>query len=156
MTRMNIFIVAPVANCHILMYAIGGCFVLALPSTSALFFFRVKAVYCDNKVITAFFGFLLIALFGLSFLIPLAPVVSHIGTTQRCMTTQVKRYGFAPAVLNFLFDTLVFIAISFRIASPSIKGGTLRAFVKSFLRGEGLPKYSKSLLQDGQIYYWFV
>jgi hypothetical protein len=156
MTQINITVVAPVAKCNILMYAIGGCFVLALPSTSALFFFRVKAVYCNNKVITAFFAFLLIVLFGLSFLVPLALVVLHIGTTQRCITTQVEKYAFAPAVLNLILDTLVFVAISFRIASNSIEGDTFRAFVKSFLRGEGLPKFSKSLLQDGQIYYWFV
>jgi hypothetical protein len=145
-----------VAHCDTLLNAIGGCFIIALPSTSALFFFRVRAVYGNNKAITAFFGFLLFALFGLSFVTPLVTKSTHVGTTQRCITTEVKKYGFAPAILGFVLDALVFISISLRIVSYSIEGDTFRALMISFFRGDGLPRLSRSILQGGQLYYSFV
>jgi hypothetical protein len=116
----------------------------------------VKAVYCNNKIITAFFGFLLFALFALSFLAFTAVNGTHIGTTQRCIIIEVASYGSTPIILNSLIDTLVFIAISLRIISYSIVGDTLGARVKSFCRGDGLPVLSRSLLQGGQLYYLFV
>lgn len=45
---------------------------LAVPSTSLLFFFRVRAVYGNSKIITAFFGFVWVAILGLSVLVPMA------------------------------------------------------------------------------------
>ena len=144
------------AHCDIILYAIGGSFIVVLPSTSALFFFRVRAVYANNRAITAFFGFLLFALFGLCFMTPLVSESTHIGPTKRCITTKIKTYGFAPAVLNFVLDALVFISISLRISYYSIEGDTFRARMTSFFRGDGLPRLSRSILQGGQLYYSFV
>jgi hypothetical protein len=154
--RINIPVALSVNNCDAAGHAIGSFVIITLPSTSALFFFRVKAVYCNNKIITSFFGFLLIALVGTSFLIPLAPQVTHVGTTKRCITIGMARFGFVAALINFFLDTLVFVAISVRIVSHSVEGDTFRARMKSFMKGYGLPNLSKSLLQGGQLYYAFV
>jgi hypothetical protein len=138
------------------MYAIGGCFIVALPSSSALFFFRVKAVYGNNRIITVLFGTLLFALFAVSFINPFASKVTHLGPTNRCIVIAMKKIGFLPAVLNFLYDTLVFFSISFRIVSRDMESKTFGAFLRSFFRGDGLPAFSRALLQGGQLYYWFV
>lgn len=52
-------------------------------------------------------------------------------------------------VASATFDTLVFIAISWRLASTSMIGNSF----KSFVRGEGLLGLSRALLRSGQIYY---
>jgi hypothetical protein len=149
-------VVASVAHCNAVFIANGCFFVLGIPSTSALFFFRVKAVYYHNKFITGFFGLLLFALFGLSFLGPFTIRGEHIGTTQRCIIITSERFGSAPILLNSIMDTLVFIAISSRIVSYSLMGDTFGARMRSFFRGDGLPRVSRNILQGGQLYYLFV
>ena len=150
------WLAGPVAHCNALLCAIGSCYVVAVSSTSALFFFRVKGVYGNNKYVTTLFGFLWFTLFGLSFLVPPAIKGTHIGTTQRCIITSVANYAPTPVVLNTIIDTIVFLAISFRITSYSIVGDTFKTRVQSFWSGDGLPQFSRSLLQGGQLYYSFV
>jgi hypothetical protein len=58
-----------------------------------------------------------------------------------------------PIISTIFFDTLVFFAISYRMASIAMVGGTWGARVKSFVRGDGLYHLSKALLQSGQVYY---
>jgi hypothetical protein len=152
----SLWLAGRVVNCNALLCAIGGCYVVAVSSTSALFFFRVKGVYGNDKYVTAFFGSLWFTLFALSFLVPPAVRGMHIGDTQRCIITSVANYAPTPVVLNTIIDTIVFLAISLRITSYSIEGDTFTQSVKSFWSGDGLPKFSKSLLQGGQLYYSFV
>jgi hypothetical protein len=127
-----------------------------MPSSSALFFFRVRGVYCNNRIITVVFGFLWIALFGISFTIIPAIKGTHIGTTQWCMITSVAPYASAPIVLNAVNDTLIFIAISVRLVSFSSASDSFGARMKSFWLGDGLPGLSRALLRGGQVYYLFV
>jgi len=58
--------------------------------------------------------------------------------------------------MHAIYDTLVFLAISFRILSYTVVGDTFEARVKSFFRGTGLPSLSRSILQGGQLYYLFA
>jgi hypothetical protein len=118
-----------------------------------MFFFRVKAVYGNNTIISFFFGFLVFALFAISFILPAVAGAIHIGTTQRCINTPTPNYISAPIILNAVIDTLVFVAISFRIMSFSCVGETFSARAVSFIRGDGIPAFSKSVLQGGQLYY---
>jgi len=152
-TLALVFLAAPLADCQTWIYAIGCCFIVATPSTSALFYFRVKAVYGNNKTISAFFGVLLSMMFATSLLIPFSPKVTHVGPTQRCIVIGEK-YAVIPAVMNFTLDTLVFIAISLRIVSHSIEDNSFRATLSSFFRGDGLFRLPRSLLQGGQLHYF--
>jgi hypothetical protein len=142
-----------VSDCNALASATSWFIIITAPSTSALFFFRVRAIYGNNKIITAFFGSLLFLLFGLCILPPLGTNAVHIGTTRRCINTKVAHFSILPIAVNSIFDALVFIAISLRVVSYSIVGDTYSARMKSFVRGDGLPILSKSLLQGGQLYY---
>jgi len=147
---------APVRNCNALIKFAASCCVVAYPATSAMFFFRVRGVYCNNRIITLFFGFLLFALFALSFIMPVVAKATHIGPTQRCINATAPRYISTPIILNSIIDTLVFVAISFRIMSLSLAGDTFGARMGSFFRGNGLPVLSRSVLQGGQLYYLCV
>jgi FtsH-binding integral membrane protein len=156
MSNIDALAAVPTANCNAVMGAIGASFVIAVPSTSALFFFRVKAVYHNNVIITAVFGFLLLGQFAISFMIPVVARATHIATTQRCINAQDPSWITTPVLLSCINDSLVFIAISLRITSSSITGDTLRERMWGFFRGAGLPYLSKSLLKGGQLYYWSV
>jgi hypothetical protein len=154
--HIHILTVAPFVHCKSLTYILGGGLLVAVPSTSALFFFRVRAVYYNNKIVTVFFGSLWFVSFGLCFLLPFAGKAEHIGPTRFCMITQVNHYPSFPLIAHFSFDTLVFLAISLRIASFSIVGDTFGSWMRSFFRGDGLPNLSRSLLYGGQLYYLSV
>ena len=62
-------------------------------------------------------------------------------------------FGFAPIVINAVNDTLIFVAISYKILTYTTLGDTWRARARSFYAADGLPKLSKALLQSGQLYY---
>jgi hypothetical protein len=155
-TNLNILAVTPFANCNIPNYILGGCLTLLIPSSSALFFLRVKAVYRNNRIVTTFFGLLWFVLFGLCFVLPLSAKSVHIPTTQVCIIIRIEYYASIPLIAHSVFDTLVFIANSVRILSFSIVGGTFGARMRSFFRGDGLPWFSRNLLLGGHLYYVFV
>ncbi|KAF7969583.1 hypothetical protein HWV62_26893 [Athelia sp. TMB] len=56
-------------------------------------------------------------------------------------------------VSNTAYATLVFFAISYRIASQCVGGDDWRARVRSFFRGDGAPRVGKDLLRNGQLCY---
>jgi hypothetical protein len=151
--HINILAAVPFANCNTIIHVLGAFVILVVPSTSSLFFFRVKAFYSHNRVVVAFFGFLWLVLSGLCFFIPFAAQVTHIGTTGICIITRVERYASFPLLARLAFDTLVLLAISVRIVSISIVGDTFGERMRSFVRGDGLPNLSRSLLHGGQLYY---
>jgi hypothetical protein len=148
-----ILTVAPIVHCDVARYVTAGAFILEVSSTSALFFLRVRAVYCNKRIITVFFGLLWLILFGLCFIVPLATKAGHMGRTQICTIIQIDHYIIIPLLVQVVFDTLVFLAISLRLLSFSIVGDTFGARVRSCLRGDGLPSLSRSLLYGGQVYY---
>jgi hypothetical protein len=121
-----------------------------------MFFLRVRAVYANSTTVTVFFGLLCLAIFATLFFVPLYMVTMYLGPGQGCYIIQVKYRAAIPILLRSAFDTLVFFAISFRIASYSMVGDTFSGRIRSFLRGEGLPKLSKCIVQGGQSYYLFV
>ena len=71
-TSCAVWAVAPVAHCQALEYVICSFYEISLPATSALFFFRVRAVYNDNKIVTVFFGALWFSVLVLSIFLMLA------------------------------------------------------------------------------------
>src|SRR5262245_11264648 len=106
--------------------------------------FELKPSNNNNKFITIFFGFLLFALFGISFLFPISATLGNIGTTKRCIVTKFQHYGSLPNLIHSIFDTLVFLAISFRILTYTVIGDTFGARMRSFFQGVGLPTLSRS------------
>ncbi|EIM79593.1 uncharacterized protein STEHIDRAFT_19373, partial [Stereum hirsutum FP-91666 SS1] len=147
------FQVSSVASCEGLQIALGCCFAVATPATSLLFFFRVRAVFLNNKIVTSFFAFMWIAVVAGSITVPFAISGAHIGTTDRCINTVVKPYSSAGLVINGCSDTLVFLAISWRLVTSSLANDPIKARVHQFYSGDGLPRLSKKVLQSGQLYY---
>jgi hypothetical protein len=95
------------------------------------------------------------AYFATELLILFHEVTPYLGPGQGYVARGGHRVAI-PILLQSAFDTLVFIAISFRIASYSIVGDTFNGRVRSLFRGEGLPSLSRRIIMGGQLYYLFV
>ncbi|OJA14409.1 hypothetical protein AZE42_10989 [Rhizopogon vesiculosus] len=128
-------------------------YLFATPGTAALFFFRVRAVYDRSKIVTIIFGFLWLATLGAAIAFIFLVEADHIGTTDYCIETHVAPGVSAPVIINTCSATLIFFAISWRLARNNSIGDTWGSYLRSFYRGDGLPRFSKTLLQSGQAYY---
>ena len=167
--------VAPIDNCDTLRYMQGIFFEIGGPATSFLFFVRVRAIYNNSKIVTTFFGVLWLSIAGLGLLLIFGItgreyqivvlryhpcdniLVDRIPYTRRCAEGNSNfAFSAVPVILTAVFDTLVFLAISYKMVSISMAGNNWSAQVRSFFRGDGLHHLSKSLLRSGQAYYLWV
>jgi chromate transport protein ChrA len=132
-------------------------FCAALVFTSLLFFIRTRAVFNMNPWVVAFFAGLWLALLGvcLSFIVDIfKPVlVNPASNTTICYNISINRFVAATTIIPLINDTLVFLAISWRLSRNSYDPYTLKSGIRFIIFGEYLPKFSKALLQDGQAYY---
>ena len=79
-------------------------------------------------------------------------ILAQIHGSTLCTT----RYVELPIMSIFVYDTLVCLAISYRLAANSMTGPNLRSRLLSIISGEGLYSLSKSLMRSGQLYYLCV
>jgi hypothetical protein len=150
----TIFQALPVrGSCQTILWIIGFSYPFAAPATAALFFFRVRAVYNHSKIVTMIFGMLWLGTLGAALALPFMLKGEHIGTTDYCIQTSVAPGASAVVIINTCSDTLVFLAISWRLARNNFSGESWRTRIQSFYKGDGLPRLSKTLLQSGQVYY---
>jgi hypothetical protein len=156
MVRVDILVVSPVVHCQAFAYVLGSGTIAVIPWTTALFFFRVRAVYCYNKIVTVFFGLFWLAVFAVNIAGAMSARATHIGTSKLCIITKITLSGSLPFTLGTFFATFVFLAISLRIVSYTAVGDTFSDRIKSFFHGVGLSNVLKSLLRGGQLYYSLV
>lgn len=123
---------------------------MTLPATSWLFYVRLSAIYLHDKKAMVCFGIAWLAVFAY-FLYDGALFVFRFVSTGILEPEKVDGWAF---ILNLLYDTMVYLAISWRLAAFSIKGDSWKHRVRSFVAGEGLLGLSKALLRGGQMYYW--
>ncbi|KAJ7657758.1 hypothetical protein DFH06DRAFT_1327818 [Mycena polygramma] len=119
----TVFQVTSVGNCQALQVALGWCLAAAIPSTASLFFFRIAAIFNGNKPIVGFFFLAWLATLGSLILVPFAIHGDHIGSTSRRINTSVKPFAGAGIVANACTDTLVFFALSWRLAVNAHSSG---------------------------------
>ena len=130
------------------------CTVLA--STSLLFFFRTRAVFKTDPWVVAFFACSWLAVLGgcLAFIIHtfgMNPAPTN--TNAVCLNAGIAPYVAATTITPLINDTLVFLAISWRLFRNSYDPYTIRSGVRLLIFGDYLPVFSKVLFQDGQAYY---
>ena len=130
------------------------CAVLSF--SSLLFFVRTRAVFNTTPWVVAFFagswlGVLggCIAFFIHTFKMNPAPTNSN----AVCLNPGIAPYVAATTITPLINDTLVFLAISWRLSCYSYDPYTLERGFRFLIFGDYLPVFSKVLLQDGQAYY---
>ncbi|KAF9457886.1 hypothetical protein BDZ94DRAFT_1336667 [Collybia nuda] len=155
-TATSIFQTAPVNDCVALSKVTCAMYHVTVSSTALLFFLRVRAIYNRNTYITAGFFFLWVAVLGGSLTSVLSLSGVHIGTTKYCAFSNFKSYRGAANITLAVFDTCVFVAITWRLSNNqlSILKCNNPASKRRFdLFGKYYPAFSKGLLHDGQKYY---
>ncbi|KZP26076.1 hypothetical protein FIBSPDRAFT_1041127 [Athelia psychrophila] len=126
---------------------------VAITSTSFLFFLRVRAVYIQSRTITIIFGALWVATASanIGFAALAARDVEHVPYSPYCTSTPV--HNSIPVTMSFVHDTMVFLAISYRLAADAVAAADWRSRVLSIVTGKGLFSLSRSLMKGGQLYY---
>ena len=124
--------------------------------TSLLFLIRTGAVFNSNRWIVAFFTSLWLAVLGvcLAFIVEVFNKPSPApNTTPSCLILGTNRVLAAALIIPLINDTLVFLAITWRLFRNSYVPYTLRSGIRILISGDYLPVFSKVLLKDGQAYY---
>ncbi|TDL22014.1 hypothetical protein BD410DRAFT_771023 [Rickenella mellea] len=152
LSSATVFPISAVKSCQTLQVALGACFAVAVPATSFLFFLRVRAVFNTSPWVVRFFAVIWLATLGGSITVPFAIQGGHIGPTQHCINTAVKPFSSAGIIISTCSDTMVFLAISWKLLTTA-RDDSLNGKMKSFFSGEGLPHISRILIQGGQLYY---
>jgi hypothetical protein len=133
-------------------YCIGvGC-VLTVASTTFIFLQRLRAVYTEYRMVKII-GILLWlgTCITMAFIVVDAKSI-HIPGTNYCAYSVAGRSLLANGVVFLAFDTFVFIAISYKIAS-SHSDAEVGITWRTVVSGKALPKLSRAVLQGGQQYY---
>ncbi|KAF8179498.1 hypothetical protein K438DRAFT_1680489, partial [Mycena galopus ATCC 62051] len=102
-------------------------------------------------MVTVIFGFMWIAELATCIVVPIATGGINIGATRYCIPSELAISG--AIITPALFDTAVFLAISFKLVENSQTEYSSASKVRAFLTGAYLPSFSRSLLVDGQVYY---
>ena len=131
-------------------------FFLSVSCTSLLLFFRTRAVFDRNPWIVAFFFGLWLAVATTGVLVIVGVDYTNLGLTKYCTNGQLKLFVQITTIIPVINDTLVFLAISWRLYSNSYARPTLRNGLQVLIFGHYLPRFSKAMLQDGQAYYLLV
>ncbi|KAJ7107514.1 hypothetical protein C8R44DRAFT_637441, partial [Mycena epipterygia] len=144
----------PVGDCQAFHLAIALLFPLAIPLTSLLFFFRVRAVYCGARPVTIIFGLMWLSVLGTSLIIPIATRGVNIGPTPYCTLGELAVYAAIIGLNPGLFDIAVFLTISYKlVGNTHVEYHSWKQKASACFTGAYLPSFSKSLFVDGQIYY---
>jgi len=144
-------VAAPVGNCE-LVRQIQPLYAIAAPSTSLLFFVRVRALYYNNKFIVAFFFLSWLGVVAGCITPAISVHAIRIGISKYCINEKLDGYVALGGLLPLINDTLVFCATSFALLRNSHVDGVQNRF-KVLLFGKYLPVFSKAILHDGQVYY---
>jgi hypothetical protein len=136
----------------VLTHVIGVCNVIIMPAISGLFFVRLCGVYSREKYVITFFGSCWLVLLGI-FIFDTTTVLSQSSggdNPPQCFVVRSNdAWGY---IATAVYDTLIYIAISWRLASFGVSDHW-KSRVRSFATGGGLSGLSKVLLQSGQAYY---
>ncbi|CAA7262416.1 unnamed protein product [Cyclocybe aegerita] len=128
-------------------------FAVSVPLTSLLFLFRVLAIFHENKLVRAFFCVMWLGVVA-GVMTPTQGLIgTNIGPTKYCINVRLEAYITTAGLIPLVNDTLVFLAISWKLMrnthmTPNPLRGNLS--FRAFLRGDYLPAFSRGLLQDGQ------
>ncbi|KAJ6465730.1 hypothetical protein C8R45DRAFT_1173338, partial [Mycena sanguinolenta] len=148
--------VAPVQNCSALALSYDICVLLSQTTTAMLFFLRVTAVWHRNKVVFVVFSILLLGILGAGLTIPIGVRAAHVGPTLQCIDTIVPDYTVIIAIMPLIYDTAIFLAITYRILAHTIVADSLVARLRVFVGGTGLSTLSQALLRSGQHFYFIA
>lgn len=148
-----------VGDCQTLASSAAWFAAFAFPLNSLLFLFRIRAIFNRSKRITIFFVVLWTIQFGSTMAAPFGVKAAHIEPVESCISTHVANFVSIGPIASWIYDTLIFIAISIKLTSYSRAATTEKSWkghLQSFFDGREIGQISRVLLQTGQLYYLYV
>ena len=149
-------------NCGVFSTVTAACSSIAFSCTALLFFFRLRAIYNQNRITIWSFFVLWLAIPAVS-IWSTCIIASGIHLEDEAypsfkycpdLVTNIQAQFLYTQSTTLAYDTLVFIAISRRLCRISyLKPQGPRESLKLLLFGKYLPIFTKSLYLDGQAYY---
>jgi hypothetical protein len=128
----------------------------ASSASSFLFFLRVRAVYSGRPLVTWIFGFLWVCVVGAAITVPIGIKAIKVGGSL-CLVSKVPAYAGAAATVLMVNDTLVVLAISYRLLTNTHRDNAgVGERLRAFFSGANLHAYSMAVFRDGQKYYMCV
>jgi hypothetical protein len=104
-------------------------------------------------VVVAFFAILWLAVVAACVTVIVGVDGVNIGPTSYCIDGEVESYVTAATIIPLINDTLVFLAISWRLFTNSYARPTFKDGLRVLIFGDYMPMFSKAMLHDGQAYY---
>ncbi|KAJ6527814.1 hypothetical protein B0H19DRAFT_1214661 [Mycena capillaripes] len=165
LARLNTNISAyPLNHCALArkFYEVGVA--VSVPANSLLIFLRARAIFDANRYLVLLFFALWLIVAGTATMPAIPGIIkaANIGPTKYCMTVDEKIIGATFSIAPPVHDTVIFLAISWRMfhySQPTEGSRTNRGLggvIKSALTGEYLPQFSRAVLMDGQLYYLYA
>ncbi|KZP13617.1 hypothetical protein FIBSPDRAFT_936243 [Athelia psychrophila] len=154
--ELNRHTVAPVGGCEALGVVLTISAVVSIACTSFLFFLRVRAVYLRARSITVIFGTLWLVTVAVNIFdgTSIHPVHAEFIPSTKYCTNRTLTYYILPSTSTFVYDTSIFLAISYRLAADAVtaeKGW--RSRFRLIVGGKGLYRLSGLLMRSGLFYY---
>ncbi|KAG6330118.1 hypothetical protein ID866_8970 [Astraeus odoratus] len=145
---------SPITDCGLIATLISAFQVISSATASYLFLKRVHTVYYMNRIVKLVFSFLWLVGVGTSCAVFSGAIRDHveIADTKHCIRVKGSSALSVAFIDPIFFDTLVYIAITWRILTTHRREPG-QSFWKAFRRREALPRLSHALLQSGQQYY---
>ncbi|KAF7349071.1 hypothetical protein MVEN_01429000 [Mycena venus] len=143
----------PLGWCSVAGILVLSSYAIAMMANSLLFFLRARAIFNKNPYLVAFFFCLWLSVVAAAIALPTSEKAGTIGPTAYCMILDSKPYGIAMGITPVIHDTVLFLAISWRLFGNSYVDHGLKGNLRAFFTGEYLPQFSKAVLKDGQLYY---
>ncbi|KAF9471409.1 hypothetical protein BDN70DRAFT_869212 [Pholiota conissans] len=149
----NIFQTAATGHCNASEKITDSFYPVSLGFSALLFFIRLRAIYNRDRIIVCFFFLLWLGLLGTTMIVPIVVLGADIGPTEYCIDAYVPNAVYAAIIAPLVHDTLVFIAITYRLVKNAHLEMGLKDGVAFAFSGKYLPAFSRGLLKDGQKYY---
>ncbi|KAJ7258052.1 hypothetical protein B0H12DRAFT_1015043 [Mycena haematopus] len=144
----------PLKNCALGQELANICYAIAVPANCLLFFLRARAIFNRNRYLVIFLFVVWLSVVGTAAAMPSGVFGGNIGPTPYCLTTSAKGpYVGGIGITPVIHDTIVFLAISWRLFENSHAKHGFTGNIKAFWTGEYLPRFSRAVLKDGQMYY---
>ncbi|CCM02248.1 uncharacterized protein FIBRA_04329 [Fibroporia radiculosa] len=151
----TIFQTYPTGYCVVIQRVVTISMAISVSSTSLLFYFRMAAVFHNNRLVMAVYVVLWLGVVAGGIMLVVSSTGGSMPLPEYCTMSNMENYGGAIGVMVLIHDTFVFTAISWRIVHHSYGDGenSKKRRMRIFLFGDYLQPISRTLLRDGQFYY---
>jgi hypothetical protein len=142
----------PESHCQAQELGVAICWMISTASSSFLFLRRTHAIFNARRYWQHFYSCLYIVNVGISFVVPIGNHAGPFGQTGWCINTNVQYYVVAAVFSRLIFDSCVFIGISYELATSHSLPGEVVTW-RTFITGKASSRLMRALLRGGQQYY---